>query len=507
MRTSRARAFLFLLGLLVIFSFPITKAYADPPSQLPPGFFQIREAPGIQLYQKNYSGGSPDFVQVIDMGTGAGVVPLHGGVADAGLNRGVYGGADATFRSKTLGQYWRDFSSQSQTAFCVANGQFFYMKEYPTRLPFPLKVDGQLLTDGYALNEFTDRKLMLELWPDRVDIRPLTGDGLYGSTAPHIIAGLMADANKRADHYTGRTFVGVDDHDGDGVFETVLVFNTKTARQVDAAEVLTSFGADKVMMLDGGGSTQLLCEGDSLIYSERLVPQALGIFTAPEDGSLIRMFAESAAPGSDASEQNSPQTMVQAEPLQVQPEPEAVQAEPQEAQPEQTEPEPVQPVVAQGLENENPQAETASVEQAPVQQPQSQHAEVEEAPVQQQASAVVKAEPVPNVADASPAPVQQWKAVSEPAPGLDSKAYLPLTSNLAAVIVTEAMLAERELAVAMAAESAAEPQSAQPVLVQAETTPEQMAAGTSQRDILVIPIVMVPVALLVARVVIRQRGY
>jgi len=45
--------------------------------------------------------------------------------------------------------------------------------------------------------------------------------------------------------------------------------------------VLREFGADQVMMLDGGGSTQLTCDGQNYIASERLVPQALGIVAGP----------------------------------------------------------------------------------------------------------------------------------------------------------------------------------------------------------------------------------
>ena len=47
----------------------------------------------------------------------------------------------------------------------------------------------------------------------------------------------------------GRTFAGVQDADGDGQFETVLIFNSKTTRQADAAGVLRAFGAQQVIML------------------------------------------------------------------------------------------------------------------------------------------------------------------------------------------------------------------------------------------------------------------
>ena len=95
------------------------------------------------------------------------------------------------------------------------------------------------------------------------EIIDLTKDTLYSSSAPDIIGGLTEDANKSAKKSVGRTFVGVQDRDQDQQYETVLIFSTKTARQEDAGQVLKDFGADKVMMLDGGDSTQLICQDNA----------------------------------------------------------------------------------------------------------------------------------------------------------------------------------------------------------------------------------------------------
>jgi len=123
---------------------------------------------------------------------------------------------------------------------------------------------------------------MLELWGDHADIVALSQEALYGSSAPNAIGGLTEEANKRSKFSVGRTFVGVDDRDGDGNSETILVFNTLSAKQSGAAETLRSFGADEVMMLDGGGSTQLLCRNGWMIRSDRPVPQAIAVIAAPE---------------------------------------------------------------------------------------------------------------------------------------------------------------------------------------------------------------------------------
>jgi len=90
-----------------------------------------------------------------------------------------------------------------------------------------------------------------------------------------MLAGLREDADKGPQNYTGRTFVGIDDANQDNIYETVLIFNSKTARQPDAAQILRDFGADRLLMLDGGGSTQLVCRSGAYIESSRTIPQAI----------------------------------------------------------------------------------------------------------------------------------------------------------------------------------------------------------------------------------------
>jgi hypothetical protein len=277
--------------LLAVLYFPKISYAQATDATVPEGFYLISSAAGINLYQKDYSGGSPDFVQVIDLSQGAELVLMHGEIKERRPGKGAYGGDDARIMGQSLEKFWQQLSAQSSDAFCVLNGQFFYMKESPTRLPFPLKVGGDIVSDGYGLNEFPDNKLLLELWDVKAKITPLTYESLYGSTAPDVVAGLTQTANKRSDSYTGRTFVGVDDRDQDGLTEVVLIFNSRISRQVDAVGVLQSFGADQVMMLDGGGSTQLIFQGDALVSSDRPIPQAIGVIASanipPEQNSML----------------------------------------------------------------------------------------------------------------------------------------------------------------------------------------------------------------------------
>lgn len=291
------------LSLLLLLMMPGWRAHAaslvrgqpnpDPPVTIhvPDGFHLVKQDEGVQLFRKDYPKGTPDYVEIIRLDQGAAIRVLHGAISEPRTGKGVYGGDDPRFLSHTIQQYWSEFSLAESKAFCVTNGEFFYMKEYPTRLPFPLKVNGNVISDGYGIKQFTDKKLMLEIWDDHVQIAPLSREALYNSSAPDIVAGLTEDAPKNIKKYVGRTFVGVADLDGNGESETVFLFNTRNARQVDAANVLRSFGAHQVMMLDGGGSTQLICEGDPLITTDRYIPQALGILAAAPENEIIQALS------------------------------------------------------------------------------------------------------------------------------------------------------------------------------------------------------------------------
>ncbi len=270
---------LFFLLLAVGF----TPASAQTPTpEVPPGFFLLDSALGVTLYKKNYPNGNPDYVQLIDLSEGARLSLLHGEIKEPRTTRGDYGGPDPRLTSLPIETYWQQLRQAEENAFCLTNGLFFYMPEYPTRLAFPLKVDGVIVADGWGKDTYVGEQLLLELWDERADIVELSEGAFSGSTAPNVIGGLTEEANKRAKFSVGRTFVGVDDRDADGIFESVLIFNTISALQSSAADVLRSFGADKVMMLDGGGSTQLICESGWHIRSDRPLPQAIGVIAADE---------------------------------------------------------------------------------------------------------------------------------------------------------------------------------------------------------------------------------
>ena len=265
-----------ILACLVMVLLSATTAAASPFAQsVPAGFELILSDTGTRLYRKDYSQGNPDFVQVVSLAEGAAIIFQHGDITSPGTGAGAYGGNDPSLTRQTLAQTWDEAAAANPEVFCATNGQFFSTNIDPTRLAFPLKKDGVIVSDGYGLGEYPDQKLLLQLWSDRADIVPLTEEALEGSSAPNMLAGLREDADKGPQNYTGRTFVGIDDANQDNIYETVLIFNSKTARQPDAAQILRDFGADRLLMLDGGGSTQLVCRSGAYIESSRTIPQAI----------------------------------------------------------------------------------------------------------------------------------------------------------------------------------------------------------------------------------------
>ena len=276
--SSQQNKLLAFATIVLALIFPFENVNATLPSQTTPSDYSIvTEGIGVALYQKNNS--SLNFVQVADLSQGASVKLLHGRISNPGAGNGVYGGNNPTFVRQTISDIWNGISS-STDAFCVTNGQFFSTNDNPTPLAFPIKKDGVIISDGYGIDEFPNQKLILELWDDRADIVPLTKESLYQSSAPNIIAGLTDDADKGINKLDYRTFVGIIDRNKDGEYETVLIFTSSSAKQADASQTLRNFGADKIMMLDGGGSTQFACKDVTYIPSRdsRTVPQTIAIF-------------------------------------------------------------------------------------------------------------------------------------------------------------------------------------------------------------------------------------
>jgi len=284
----RRSHFLLLIAAFVVFLFillsPRPALAVSEVVSVPPDFILIDSAPGVDLYRKDYAGGTPDYVLVIDLAKKAGL-HLLSGTSDASGN-------SPAFKRQSLQAFWDTFAAAKSDAVCAVNGTFFDTSNDPSQLALPLKVDGQILSQGYWQGEYTDQKRMLELWEDHAQISNLTPESLNASGAPNILGGLAEEADHDPGALIGRTFAGIDDADADGIYETALFLSSKTTRAGDAAGVLRSFGADAVMMLDGGDSAQMLCNGEPQVYSDRSIPQAIGITAGEQAAYDVRVKSQ-----------------------------------------------------------------------------------------------------------------------------------------------------------------------------------------------------------------------
>jgi hypothetical protein len=282
-RTSRALAFLVCLCFLA--ALPSAPAAARARA-IPEPFTLFLAAPGVAVYGNEDTEGAEEYVQVLDLGAGARLQLWHGTILDAGSGRGQYGGASPRFARHYLPDVWPALERAYPGMLCLANSQFFRdtvdgMWVNPTELAFPLKSDGVVLSEGYERRRFRLQRAMLEIWDDHATISDFSRQAFYASTAPNIISGLNEQARVRATEELGRTFAGVGDRDGDGLHEHLFIYSGAAATQAHVASVLHSFGAQTIMMLDGGGSAQLACEGAGYIQRVRPLPQMMATIPAP----------------------------------------------------------------------------------------------------------------------------------------------------------------------------------------------------------------------------------
>lgn len=276
-----------LLGVFAISVEATPDIDAPPPPITPPEeFTPAAAAPGVHVYHRHGDAGGLEYVQIVDLGAGARLEFLHGPIADPGIGRGMYGGNNPSLGRQFLAAIWQAQPAGYPSALCLSNGQFFLDTRNgawvdPTELAFPVKSDGVILSDGYERWKFRSQKVMLEIWPGGwATISPFSGFALYNSTAPQIMVGLSESARVRSFEELGRTYVGLVDGDRDGLREILLLYSATAATQPSAVATLRAFGADEIMMLDGGGSTQLLCEGESYIFRARPLPQTIATVPA-----------------------------------------------------------------------------------------------------------------------------------------------------------------------------------------------------------------------------------
>lgn len=236
------------------------------------GFLPILKASGVKVYYKNQKSSKKQFITVIQT-TRAKIENLTGTIFKVPASR---------VSKKPLSQFWQDAMSKNtlnRKARVVINGTFFSTKQDPTGIAFGLKARGNIVTYGYGIaNEYPGEIRTFSFNPQAgmSSIQPYSTE--WFRRFPEVVGGLDPKANKAATKYLPRTFVGVRDDNNDNLNETVIFYSSNSARQVDAENALKCFGANNSAMLDGGGSTGIIVDGEPLIDTGRKIPHAIAVF-------------------------------------------------------------------------------------------------------------------------------------------------------------------------------------------------------------------------------------
>ncbi len=253
--------------------------------QAPAGYVVHAYQAGIVTFRKDYAAGAPDFITQINLAA-ARLISVTGPIVNPRPGFGAFGGASPEMTPDLVINFWgQAVNYLGPKAFAVVNGGFFATGANPTSLAFPLKHRNAQHSDGYASTvefqnplqikflKFQDNRAVIQSFPDSAQM----GADLQTSPVKNIIGGLDEEADKGILNWVGRTFIGLakEDH---GFYHTLMIYSSAFATQAWATGILTNdftCNPDQILMLDGGGSTQLTILGQQEISSARLVPHVL----------------------------------------------------------------------------------------------------------------------------------------------------------------------------------------------------------------------------------------
>lgn len=232
------------------------------------------------LYKKS---GESTFVQWVDLAGGAKLKFINGAVTTRHDTAGSFGGADHEFLRVSMNTYWNYITDPNK--FSIVNAQFFRDDgASSTELAFAYKtLDDEGFTvlnnDGYGnLSEYPNRMYILGLvnQPDgrqKAKIERFNDTASYRTFAERVIVSIDETVNKSNSIAYPRCMIGI--RDGGN---TVLILNTTGLTSKQALDTLTlTFGAEKFIILDSGGSVMLRANNTDYITTTRTIPQAITV--------------------------------------------------------------------------------------------------------------------------------------------------------------------------------------------------------------------------------------
>jgi hypothetical protein len=245
----------------------------------------------IRIYRKDFAGGQPDFVTVVDLrfATLRSIIGGLGGVSPCS-SVGTRVLCTSSSGGCTSSSHWNAASGAGQGLRVLLNGTFFATGNNPAGIAFGLRQNGTIISYGYGVesnamdcanaSEFPGNTFTFRF--NNGTDQATTGNYSFAQFTdpafPDLIGGLNPTCCKSPSSFVPRTMVGVRDDNADGKIETVLFYSSAFARLSDGNNTLRAFGATATMQLDGGGSTGLVVAGSQSIATTRPMPHAIAIY-------------------------------------------------------------------------------------------------------------------------------------------------------------------------------------------------------------------------------------
>ncbi len=218
------------------------------------GFTEVSSERGVGVYRKGR-----DYLLVVR--------PSEGGRMTTELGPLVLSGGQMMYGRRTVPAWWASLKADPDVL-AAFNGQFFDASDADAApLAFSVKTRGTT-ERGYAdAREYPGAKAMLVLGEDAHSVVPYTdnADQLASADASDAVVGLLWWADKKPRARVARTLIGVSPR-GD-----TYVFVSPAATQRYAMAVLRRFGipASGMLMMDGGGSSQLVTRSGQVVPVKR----------------------------------------------------------------------------------------------------------------------------------------------------------------------------------------------------------------------------------------------
>ncbi len=246
-------------------------------------FRLVDSSSGVSVFQNGR-----DFIVVANLSKGATINLVPGDIVNT-ARKSVYGGPDPDFKRMTPEQALNKERKIHPDAMCVVNAEFFSnLPKSTAPLAFPLKVDGKLLSEGFAtVDKHQGNRLTLELGPNYAKMIPFDNNNITefrNIKEENAIVSLRPSVNidGSSARQVGRTYVGLAHPDAEGKNSEFIIFVSSASTQPHAEAALKKFGATSIMMLDGGNSSQFLCNNHHYVETTRTIPQYLSVTPAAE---------------------------------------------------------------------------------------------------------------------------------------------------------------------------------------------------------------------------------